>query len=93
MKGWRLKHVPEYCAIIGSGIIGLEFADVYTALGAECTVIEALPKLMPAFDREIDQDRGTTVIDQPRRRLPDERLRVESHTGQDRRETGHHRDD
>merc|ERR1711924_154904 len=27
--------------------------DVYTALGAECTVIEALPKLMPAFDRKI----------------------------------------
>ena len=52
-EGLELKHVPEYCAIIGSGIIGLEFADVYTALGAECTVIEALPKLMPAFDREI----------------------------------------
>ena len=52
-EGLRLEHVPEYCAIIGSGIIGLEFADVYTALGSECTVIEALPKLMPAFDREI----------------------------------------
>ncbi|KAH8051281.1 dihydrolipoyl dehydrogenase [Aureococcus anophagefferens] len=35
------------------GIIGLEFSDVYTALGSECTLIEALPKLMPAFDREI----------------------------------------
>ena len=52
-EGLRLEHVPEYCAIIGSGIIGLEFSDVYTALGSECTLIEALPKLMPAFDREI----------------------------------------
>ena len=52
-EGLRLEHVPEYCAIIGSGIIGLEFSDVYTALGAECTLIEALPILMPAFDREI----------------------------------------
>mmetsp|Transcript_1179 Transcript_1179/g.3511 ORF Transcript_1179/g.3511 Transcript_1179/m.3511 type:complete len:518 (+) Transcript_1179:703-2256(+) len=52
-EGLKLEHVPEYCAIIGSGIIGLEFADVYTALGAECTLIEALPKLMPAFDREV----------------------------------------
>ena len=32
-EGLELKHVPEYCAIIGSGIIGLEFADVYNALG------------------------------------------------------------
>jgi dihydrolipoamide dehydrogenase len=52
-EGLDLAHVPEYCAIIGSGIIGLEFSDVYTALGAECTLIEALPELMPAFDREI----------------------------------------
>lgn len=31
----RLEDVPEYVAIIGSGYIGLEFSDVYTALGAE----------------------------------------------------------
>ena len=49
-EGLKLDHVPEYCAIIGSGIIGLEFSDVYTALGSECTLIEALPKLMPAFE-------------------------------------------
>ena len=48
-----LDHVPEYVAIIGSGIIGLEFADVYTALGSEETFIEAVDTLMPAFDREI----------------------------------------
>ena len=45
--------MPEYVAIIGSGIIGLEFSDVYTALGSEVTFIEALDTLMPAFDREI----------------------------------------
>lgn len=49
----QLKHIPEYVAIIGSGIIGLEFSDVYTALGSDVTFIEALDKLMPAFDREI----------------------------------------
>mmetsp|Transcript_13029 Transcript_13029/g.45789 ORF Transcript_13029/g.45789 Transcript_13029/m.45789 type:complete len:412 (+) Transcript_13029:61-1296(+) len=48
-----LEHVPEYIAIIGSGIIGLEFSDIYTALGSEVTIIEALDILMPAFDREI----------------------------------------
>lgn len=49
----RLEHVPEYVAIIGSGIIGLEFSDIYTALGSEITFIEALDQLMPSFDREI----------------------------------------
>jgi dihydrolipoamide dehydrogenase len=40
-------------AIIGSGYIGLEFSDVYTALGSEVTFIEALDTLMPTFDPEI----------------------------------------
>eukprot|EP00904_Undaria_pinnatifida_P013604 jgi/Undpi1/9374/HiC_scaffold_26.g11832.m1 len=48
-----LEFVPEYVAIVGSGYIGLEFSDVYTALGSEVTFIEALPVLMPTFDREI----------------------------------------
>ena len=34
--------LPRWIAIIGSGYIGLEFADVYTALGCEVTMIEAL---------------------------------------------------
>ena len=49
----ELQFVPEWVAIIGSGYIGLEFSDVYTALGSEVTFIEALPLLMPTFDREI----------------------------------------
>jgi dihydrolipoamide dehydrogenase len=49
----RLESVPPWIAIIGSGYIGLEFADVYTALGAEVTMIEALDQLMPGFDPDI----------------------------------------
>ncbi len=49
----RLESVPEWIAIVGSGYIGLEFADVYTALGCNVTFIEAADKLMPAFDPEI----------------------------------------
>jgi dihydrolipoamide dehydrogenase len=51
--GLNLEFVPEYVAIVGSGYIGLEFSDVYTALGAEVTFIEAMPSLMPTFDKEI----------------------------------------
>ena len=49
----ELQSVPEWVAIIGSGYIGLEFSDVYTALGSEVTFIEALPNIMPTFDKEI----------------------------------------
>jgi dihydrolipoamide dehydrogenase len=49
----KLDWIPDWIAIIGSGYIGLEFSDVYTALGSDVTFIEALPSLMPGFDKEI----------------------------------------
>jgi dihydrolipoamide dehydrogenase len=49
----RLEWLPDWVAIIGSGYIGLEFSDVYSALGCEVTTIEALPQLMPGFDPDI----------------------------------------
>jgi dihydrolipoamide dehydrogenase len=51
--GLKLEFIPQYIAIIGSGIIGLEFSDVYTALGSEVTFIEAADTLMPSFDADI----------------------------------------
>eukprot|EP00965_Chrysotila_dentata_P152240 5030856-Pleurochrysis_carterae.AAC.3 len=51
----KLEWVPDWVAIIGSGYIGLEFSDVYTALGSEVTFIEAMPKMMPGFDKQIAQ--------------------------------------
>ncbi len=51
----RLETLPQWIAIIGSGYIGLEFSDVYTALGCEVTMIEALDVLMPGFDPEISK--------------------------------------
>merc|ERR1719364_397835 len=51
----KLEWVPQYIAIIGSGYIGLEFSDVYTALGSEVTFIEAMPRIMFFFDKQIAQ--------------------------------------
>ena len=42
-------------AIIGGGVIGVEFASLYQALGTEVTVIEAMPQLLPNLDRELAQ--------------------------------------
>ncbi|NEO27766.1 MAG: dihydrolipoyl dehydrogenase, partial [Kamptonema sp. SIO4C4] len=49
----KLEYLPDWVAIVGSGYIGLEFSDVYSALGCEITMIEALDNLMPGFDRDI----------------------------------------
>lgn len=49
----KLDWLPNWIAIIGSGYIGLEFSDVYTALGCEVTFVEAMPNIMPGFDTEI----------------------------------------
>ncbi len=52
-QGVKLESLPQWVAIIGSGYIGLEFSDIYSALGCEITMIEALDQLMPGFDRDI----------------------------------------
>lgn len=51
--GLKLDWLPQWVAVVGSGYIGLEFADIYTALGSEVTLIEALDQLMPGFDPDI----------------------------------------
>jgi dihydrolipoamide dehydrogenase len=59
----RLESLPPWMAIIGSGYIGLEFADVYTALGCEVTMIEALDRLMPTFDPDIAKLAQRTLLE------------------------------
>ncbi|WP_448561917.1 dihydrolipoyl dehydrogenase [Trichothermofontia sp.] len=51
--GLKLETVPPWVVIVGSGYIGLEFADIYSALGSEITMVEALDTLMPGFDPDI----------------------------------------
>tara|TARA_Y100001933_G_scaffold236681_1_gene258873 strand:- start:8314 stop:9753 length:1440 start_codon:yes stop_codon:yes gene_type:complete len=58
----KLEWLPRWIAIIGSGYIGLEFADVYTALGCEVTLIEALENIMPTFDPDITKIAKKTLI-------------------------------
>ncbi len=46
-------RVPKTLLVIGSGAIGIEFASFYRTLGAEVTVVEVLPQILPAEDAEI----------------------------------------
>lgn len=46
----------EHLIIIGGGVIGMEFASVYSSLGHGVTVIEALDRILPTMDKEIAQN-------------------------------------
>lgn len=48
-----LEEVPKRLLVIGGGIIGLEMATVYQALGSRVTVVELLDHLMPGCDRDL----------------------------------------
>jgi dihydrolipoamide dehydrogenase len=48
-----LKDVPKTLLVVGGGIIGLEMACVYDALGAKVTVVELLDQLMPGSDPDL----------------------------------------
>jgi len=46
-------RMPKSLLVIGSGAIGIEFASFYCTLGAEVTVVEVLPQILPVEDAEI----------------------------------------
>lgn len=48
-----LPERPKSMAILGGGVIGIEFASMYSAFGAKVTVIEMLPDIMAGIDSEI----------------------------------------
>lgn len=48
-----LEDIPKRLLVIGGGYIGLEMGCVYAALGSEVTVVEALPVILAAADRDL----------------------------------------
>jgi dihydrolipoamide dehydrogenase len=51
----RLKKIPQTMLVIGGGVIGLEFATVYTRLGAKVLVVEMMPQVLTGTDLEISK--------------------------------------
>ncbi|VAW97388.1 Dihydrolipoamide dehydrogenase of pyruvate dehydrogenase complex, partial [hydrothermal vent metagenome] len=49
----ELAEVPKRLLVVGGGIIGLEMATVYDALGAKVSVVELSPDLIPGVDRDV----------------------------------------
>jgi dihydrolipoamide dehydrogenase len=52
----ELKDVPKSLIVMGAGAVGVEFASVYSRFGAETTIVELLPRLVPLEDEEISKE-------------------------------------
>ncbi|MBB4842127.1 dihydrolipoamide dehydrogenase [Paucibacter oligotrophus] len=52
----RVGGVPSKLGVIGSGVIGLELGSVWRRLGAEVTVLEAMPAFLPAVDESVAKE-------------------------------------
>ena len=69
------QQFPKSLIVLGSGAIGVEFASFYHALGAEVTIVEVLPQILPAEDAEIAaharkrfEKQGIKILHRPKRR-------------------------
>jgi len=52
----RIPAVPKTLGVVGSGVIGLEMGSVWRRLGAEVTILEALPSLLPMADEAVAKE-------------------------------------
>lgn len=50
------REIPSSCMIVGAGAIGLEFASFYRSMGAEVTIVEALPRIAPLEDEDVSRE-------------------------------------
>ena len=52
----ELKDVPKSLIVMGCGAVGVEFASVYSRFGAETTIVELLPRIVPLEDEEVSKE-------------------------------------
>jgi dihydrolipoamide dehydrogenase len=68
-EAMKPEAMPKSLIVMGSGAIGIEFASFYRTMGAEVTVVEVLPQVMPVEDAEISaharkrfEKQGMTIL-------------------------------
>lgn len=52
----ELTEVPQSLVVVGAGAIGMEFAHVFHSYGADVTVVEMLPRVLPLEDEEVSKE-------------------------------------
>jgi len=56
MQILTLAKMPKSLVVIGSGAVGVEFASVFKSFGADVTVLEALPRVVPVEDEDVSKE-------------------------------------
>ncbi|HTV09138.1 MAG TPA: dihydrolipoyl dehydrogenase [Candidatus Aquilonibacter sp.] len=56
MQILTLPKMPKSLVVIGSGAVGVEFASIFKSFGAEVTILEALPRIVPVEDEEVSKE-------------------------------------
>jgi dihydrolipoamide dehydrogenase len=51
-----IPQIPKSMIVIGSGAVGVEFGSIFRSFGAEITIVEYLPRLVPAEDEEVSKE-------------------------------------
>ena len=54
-KAMTLEQMPKRLVVVGSGAIGVEFAYFYRTMGAEVTLVEFLPRIVPVEDEDVSR--------------------------------------
>jgi dihydrolipoamide dehydrogenase len=52
----HLREIPKSLVILGSGAVGVEFASIYRRFGSDVTIIEMLPRIVPAEDEAVSAE-------------------------------------
>jgi dihydrolipoamide dehydrogenase len=52
----KIAELPKSLLVIGSGAVGVEFASIFKSFGAEVTILEMLPRMVPVEDEEISKE-------------------------------------
>src|SRR5437016_3917336 len=52
----QLPEIPKTLIVVGAGAVGVEFASIYNSFGAQVTILEALPRIVPVEDEEISAE-------------------------------------
>ncbi len=60
----NLEEIPKSIIIIGGGVIGSEFANIFSNLGSQVTIVEMLPRLVANMDSEITDCLEAALVDQ-----------------------------
>jgi dihydrolipoamide dehydrogenase len=61
-EGLELTTIPKSMIIVGSGVVGSEFATIYNALGTKVTMVELMPRILPTEDERVSQQMKRILV-------------------------------